>query len=84
MNASEIAATDSDFAAAENALAPKVREAMEFAARCIRKFHQDQMPEEMWLHEIRPGAFAGDRIAADSAPSPVTFPAAKGHFRQWR
>ena len=79
VNASEIAATDLDFAAAENALAPKVREAMEFAARCIRKFHQDQMPEEMWLHEIRPGAFAGDRTRP--IPSVACYiPRGKGAF----
>ncbi len=79
VNASEIAATDSDFAAAENALDPKVREAMEFAARCIRKFHQDQMPEEMWLHEIRPGAFAGDRTRP--IPSVACYvPRGKGAF----
>jgi len=61
VKATEIAATAADFAAAERALDPKVREAMEFAAHSIRKFHTDQMPEEMWLHEVRPGAFAGDR-----------------------
>jgi histidinol dehydrogenase len=59
--ASELAASEADFAEAEKALDPGVRAAMEFAAGSIRKFHQDQMPEEMWLHEIRPGAFAGDR-----------------------
>ena len=61
VQASEIAATDADFDRAEKTLDPQVREAMEFAAGSIRKFHLDQMPEEMWLHEIRPGAFAGDR-----------------------
>jgi histidinol dehydrogenase len=61
VQASEIAATEADFAAAEISLDHKVLEAMEFAAQSIRKFHQDQMPEEMWLHEIRPGVFAGDR-----------------------
>jgi histidinol dehydrogenase len=61
VKASEIAATEADFDAAQRSLDPKVREAMEFAAQSIRKFHEDQMPEEMWIHEIRPGAFAGDR-----------------------
>ena len=64
VQANEIAATEADFDAAEKALAPDVREAMEYAAVSIRKFHEDQKPEEMWLHEIRPGAFAGDRITA--------------------
>ena len=57
----EIAATPADFDAAEAALEPEVREAMAFAAESIRRFHEHQMPEEMWLQEVRPGAFAGDR-----------------------
>ena len=79
VQASEIAATEADFDAAAKALDPKVREAMEFAAHSISKFHQDQMPEEMWLHEIRPGAFAGDR----SRPIPSVacyIPRGKGAF----
>ena len=79
VKASEIAATESDFAAAEAALDPKVREAMEFAAHSIRKFHEHQMPEEMWLHEIRPGAFAGDRTGP--IPSVACYiPRGKGAF----
>lgn len=75
----EIAATEADFAAAEKALAPDVREAMEFAAHSIAKFHQDQKPEEMWLHEIRPGAFAGDRTSP--IPSVACYvPRGKGAF----
>ena len=79
VKASEIAATESDFDAAEKALDPKVREAMEFAAHSIRKFHEHQMPEEMWLHEIRPGAFAGDRTGP--IPSVACYiPRGKGAF----
>ena len=79
VSASELAATDADFAEAEKTLDPKVRAAMEFAAHSIRKFHQDQMPEEMWLHEIRPGAFAGDR--SRPIPSVACYvPRGKGAF----
>ncbi len=74
-----IAATEADFAAAEKTLAPEVREALEFAAESIRKFHQEQMPEKMWLHEIRPGAFGGDR--ASPIPSVACYvPRGKGAF----
>ena len=62
VEAHEIAATEADFDAAEKSLDPKVKEALEFASASIRKFHEDQKPEEMWMHEIRPGTFAGDRI----------------------
>ena len=79
VKANEIAATEADFAASEKSLDPKVREAMEFAAHSIRKFHEDQKPEEMWLHEIRPGAYAGDRSRA--IPSVACYvPRGKGAF----
>lgn len=77
--AGEIAATAADFDAAERKLEPEVREAMAFAAQSIRKFHADQKPEEMWLHEIRPGAFAGDR--STPIPSVACYvPRGKGAF----
>lgn len=79
VKAAEIAATEADFAAAEKTLDPEVRAAMEYAACSIRKFHEDQKPEEMWLHEIRPGAFAGDR--ARPIPSAACYvPRGKGAF----
>ena len=79
VKASEIAVTEADFAAAEKTLDPEVRAAMDFAAHSIRKFHEDQKPEEMWLHEIRPGAFAGDR--ARPIPSAACYvPRGKGAF----
>ncbi len=75
----QIAATNADFDAAEKSLAREVRAAMEFAAGSIRRFHQDQKPEEMWLHEIRPGAFAGDRTRP--IPSVACYvPRGKGAF----
>jgi histidinol dehydrogenase len=74
-----IAATEADFDAAEASLDPEVRAAMEFAAGSIRRFHEDQKPEEMWLHEIRPGAFAGDRTRP--IPSVACYiPRGKGAF----
>jgi histidinol dehydrogenase len=74
-----LAATEADFAAAAKSLAPEVKEAMEFAAANIRKFHQDQMPPDMWLHEISPGSFAGDRTSA--IPSVACYvPRGKGAF----
>ncbi len=79
VQAHEIAATPADFDAAEKALDPEVRSAMEFSAHSIRKFHEDQKPEEMWLHEIRPGTFAGDR--SSPIPSVACYvPRGKGAF----
>ncbi|MCA0431897.1 MAG: histidinol dehydrogenase [Proteobacteria bacterium] len=77
--ASGIAATEADFAWAEKTLDPKVREAMDFAAESIRRFHQDQMPEDMWMNEVRPGVYAGDRARA--IPSAACYvPRGKGAF----
>jgi histidinol dehydrogenase len=79
VTASDIAATPEDFAAADKTLASDVRDALQFAAESIRKFHEDQMPEEMWLHEIRPGAFAGERTRP--IPSVACYiPRGKGSF----
>jgi histidinol dehydrogenase len=79
VKAHDIAATEADFARAEKTLDKKTRDAMEYAAVSIKKFHEDQKPEEMWLHEIRPGAFAGDRTSA--IPSVACYiPRGKGAF----
>ncbi len=61
VRADEIAATPEDFAAAEKSLAPKMLEAMQFAAESITAFHKKQMPEREWSMEVRPGVIAGDR-----------------------
>ncbi|MBA3517081.1 MAG: histidinol dehydrogenase, partial [Rhizobiales bacterium] len=56
-----IAATEAEFDAAFDAVDPRVIEAIQFAIANIRTFHEEQRPEPMWLKEVRPGAFAGDR-----------------------
>jgi histidinol dehydrogenase len=74
-----IAASPADFDAAEQAVTPEVRAAIEYAAGSIRRFHEDQKPEEMWLHEIRPGAYAGERTLP--IPSVACYvPRGKGAF----
>jgi histidinol dehydrogenase len=74
-----IRATEADFDAAFRTLEPEVTAAIEFAAANIRRFHEDQKPEEMWLHEVRPGAFAGDRFRP--IPSVACYvPRGKGSF----
>jgi histidinol dehydrogenase len=74
-----IAAAPEDFDRAHRTLEPEVLEAIRFAAKNVRKFHEDQKPEEMWLHEISPGAFAGDRTSP--IPSVACYiPRGKGSF----
>ena len=65
--------------AAFRALDPAVREAIEFAVKAIRTFHEEQLPEPMWLKETSPGAFAGDRW--HPIPSVALYvPRGKGSF----
>ncbi|HEY7763549.1 MAG TPA: histidinol dehydrogenase [Aestuariivirgaceae bacterium] len=74
-----LAVAAAEFEAAEKSIAPDLTEAMEFAAGSITRFHRDQMPQDMWLHEIRPGAFAGDRVRP--IPSVACYvPRGKGAF----
>jgi histidinol dehydrogenase len=79
VTADKLAATSEDFVRARKSLAPDVVEAIGFAARNITRFHEDQKPEEMWLHEVSPGAFAGDRTTP--IPSVACYvPRGKGSF----
>ena len=59
--ADRIAASPAEFDAAFDAVDKEVIAAIEFAIANIRSFHEEQRPEPMWLKEIRPGAYAGDR-----------------------
>lgn len=68
-----------EFDAAFDAVAPEVVAAITYAADNIRRFHEVQRPQPLWLKEIRPGAFAGDRfIPIDSVACYV--PRGKGAF----
>ena len=79
VTANAIAATSADFAAAERNLAPDVKAAMKFAAANIRKFHLKQKPEKMWMQEVSPGSFGGERWSA--IPSVACYvPRGKGAF----
>ena len=79
VSAGTIKVTEAEFDAAFRAVDPKVIEAIRFAVGNIRSFHEEQRPEPMWLKEIRPGAFAGDRW--NPIPSVALYvPRGKGAF----
>jgi histidinol dehydrogenase len=68
-----------EFEGAENGMTADLREAIAFAIHGIRKFHEAQKPEEMWIKEVRPGVWAGDRsLPIDSVACYV--PRGKGSF----
>lgn len=65
--------------AAAARLPPEVGAALDDAIDGIRRFHAAQLPEDMWLKEIRPGVFAGDRVRP--IPSVACYvPRGKGAF----
>jgi histidinol dehydrogenase len=79
VDADSLQATEADFERAFSEVDREVIAAIEFASDSIRRFHEDQKPEEMWLHEVRPGAFAGDRFRP--IPSVACYvPRGKGAF----
>ena len=79
LDAHDIAATEADFDQAFEALDPALIEAIEFAIDNIRRFHQAQKPAGLGFHEIRPGAFVGERYGP--IPSVACYvPRGKGSF----
>ncbi len=74
-----IRAEESEFADAAHQVPADLVRAIHHAVDNIRRFHEAQKPEEMWLKEIQPGAWAGDRhIPIDSVACYV--PRGKGSF----
>jgi histidinol dehydrogenase len=71
--------SDRDFAEAFSSVDAAVIEAIGFGITNIRSFHEEQKPEPMWLKEIRPGAFAGDRYTPINSVA-VYVPRGKGSF----
>ncbi|MBE0688976.1 MAG: histidinol dehydrogenase, partial [Anaerolineae bacterium] len=77
--ASMLRAKPADFKAARKAVSADVIKAIETAHENIRRFHEEQMPEQMWFTQVQPGIMAGEKV------SPVTsaalyVPRGKGAF----
>ena len=79
VDANELQATEADFEEAFRCLDPKMIETLEYSADNIRRFHQDQLPGDMRMKEIRPGVLVGERFTpVDSAA--LYSPRGKGSF----
>ena len=72
-------ASEAEFARAFEQVDPEVVDAIRFGIDNIRRFHEEQRPEPMWLKEMRPGAFAGDRWMP-IASAALYVPRGKGAF----
>lgn len=71
--------TEAEFDAAFKAVEPEVISSIRFGIANIRTFHEEQAPEPMWLKEVRPGAFAGDRWTPIASVA-LYVPRGKGAF----
>ncbi len=75
----DLAVTEAEFAAAEAAVDPSIRAAVDHAIRNVRAFHQSQLPPEVTWHEVEPGVHAGEKITAIDAMG-LYVPRGKGAF----
>lgn len=72
-------ASPKEFDAAFAEVDKTVIDAITFGIENIRSFHEEQLPEPMFLKEIRPGAFAGDRFTPIRSVA-LYVPRGKGSF----
>lgn len=79
LECSDLRVTEREFEKAEASLDPEMKEVLEYSADNIRRFHQAQMPEEMWMKEIRPGVLVGERTTPIDSVACYS-PRGKGSF----
>lgn len=72
-------ASREDFAAARKSLPADLIAAIEHAHRNIKKFHEEQMPEQMWFTQVQPGIMAGEKVTP-VASAALYVPRGKGAF----
>lgn len=79
VSADAIAATGEDFDRAFDSLDNEFIEVLEFNCDNVRRFHQAQMPESMWMKEMHPGVFAGEKVVPIQSVA-CYVPRGKGSF----
>ena len=79
VTAGNLKASEQEFDEAFGKVEAEVIEAIKFGIGNIRRFHEEQKPEPMWLKEVRPGAYAGDRWTPISSVA-LYVPRGKGAF----
>lgn len=61
LDPSELQIADGDFVHAFERLKPERTRGLDETVNRIRDFHEAEMPQELWLKQIRPGQWAGHR-----------------------
>ena len=79
LTAETLQVSEAEFDEAFGLVDDKVIEAIRFGIGNIKNFHEEQAPEPMWLKEVRPGAFAGDRYLPINSVA-LYVPRGKGSF----
>ncbi|MEM8552409.1 MAG: histidinol dehydrogenase [Pseudomonadota bacterium] len=76
---SAIASTPADFDAAFEEVDKEMIAVLEMAVDNVRRFHEAQMPQELWMKEMAPGVYCGER--SSPIPSVACYvPRGKGSF----
>jgi histidinol dehydrogenase len=71
--------SESEIESAIGSLDTAIKAAIDYSAANIRRYHQAQMPEEMWFVEVAPGILAGEKITPITSVG-VYVPSGKGSF----
>jgi histidinol dehydrogenase len=79
LDAGRLKASEAEFDEAFGKVDAEVIGAIRFGIDNIRRFHEEQKPEPMWLKEMRPGAYAGDRFTPIKSVA-LYVPRGKGAF----
>lgn len=79
LDAARLKVSPAEFDAAFGMVDEDVVAAIRFGIDNIRHFHEEQKPEAMWLKEMRPGAYAGDRFTPIRSVA-LYVPRGKGAF----
>jgi histidinol dehydrogenase len=79
LDAARLKVSPAEFDAAFGKVDEDVVAAIRFGIDNIRHFHEEQKPEAMWLKEMRPGAYAGDRFTPIRSVA-LYVPRGKGAF----
>jgi len=79
VTADTIAATQAEMDAAFDAIGTEMVDVLSYAADNIRRFHEQQMPQESWTKEIRPGVVVGERVTPIDSVACYS-PRGKGSF----
>lgn len=77
--ADKLLATEEEFDAAFAALDDEFIEVLRYAADNIRRFHEQQKPQDIWWTEIRPGVTVGERATPLQSVA-LYSPRGKGSF----